>query len=155
MHPSTQRFKPKFEPDLKAARGEIPLRSYVVAGEEVDGYAAVASGSPIPNRQPAPTTKITDSTQEEDIQALRTAVATLEHPRLAARLTEIAGKPIELCNRALPETASKAIAVATTQALNTALRVALRTMQNEPKAASSYLHKALAATSGTIGGSFG
>ena len=78
--------------------------------------------------------------QEEDIQALRTAVATLEHPRLAARLSEIAGKPIELFNRALPETASKAIAVAATQALNTALRMALRTMQNEPKAASSYLH---------------
>lgn len=97
--------------------------------------------------------------QEEDIQALRTAVVTLEHPRLAARLSEIAGKPIELFNRALPETlpetASKAIAVATTQALNTALRVALRTMQNEPKAASSYLHKALAATSGAVGGSFG
>jgi hypothetical protein len=48
-------------------------------------------------------------------------VATLEHPRLDARLAEIARKPIELFNRALPETASKAIAVATTQALNTAL----------------------------------
>jgi hypothetical protein len=58
-------------------------------------------------------------------------------------------------NRALPEPASKAIAAATTQALNTALRVALRTMHNEPKAASSYLHKALAATSGALGGSFG
>ena len=76
-------------------------------------------------------------------------------PRLAARLTEIAGKPIELFNRALPETASKAIAVSTTQALNTALRVALRTMENQPKAASSYLHKVLAATSGAVGGSFG
>jgi EcsC protein family len=93
--------------------------------------------------------------QEEDVQALRTAIAALEHPGLAARLAEIAGKPIELFNRALPEPASKAIAVATTQALRTALSVALRTMQNEPKAASSYLHKALAATSGAVGGSFG
>ena len=58
--------------------------------------------------------------QEDDVQALRIAVETLEHPRLAARLTEIAGKPIELFNRALPETASRAIAVSTTQALNTA-----------------------------------
>jgi hypothetical protein len=41
--------------------------------------------------------------QEEDIQALRAAVATLEHPGFAARLAEIAGKPIELFNRALPE----------------------------------------------------
>ena len=41
--------------------------------------------------------------QESDVEALRTAVATLERPRLAARLAEIAGKPIELFNRALPE----------------------------------------------------
>jgi hypothetical protein len=74
--------------------------------------------------------------QEEDIEALRAAVAALEHPGLAVRLAELAGKPIELFNRALPEVASKAIAVATTRALNTALRVALRTMQNEPKRAS-------------------
>jgi hypothetical protein len=93
--------------------------------------------------------------QEEDLQGLRTAVAALEHPGLAARLAEIAGKPIELVGRALPETASKAIAAATTKALDAALGVALRTMENEPKAASSYLHKALAATSGAIGGSFG
>jgi hypothetical protein len=86
--------------------------------------------------------KIADEMQEEDIQTLRAAIAALEHPGFAARLAEIAGKPIELFNRTLPEPASKAIAVATTQALGTALRVALRTMQNEPKAASSYLHKA-------------
>jgi hypothetical protein len=81
--------------------------------------------------------------QEEDVQALRRAVATLEHPRLAARVADIAGKPLELFNRALPEPASKAIAAATTTALNSALRVALRPMENEPKAASSLLPKAL------------
>jgi hypothetical protein len=105
--------------------------------------------------QPPPAAKITAIMQEDDIQALRVAVETLEHPRLAARLAEIAGKPIELFNRALPETASKAIALATTQALNAALKVALRTMENQPKTASSYLHKVLAATSGAVGGSFG
>src|SRR5271167_5034162 len=93
--------------------------------------------------------------REEDLNALRAAVATLEHPGLAARLGEIAGKPIELLGRALPETASKAVAAATTKALNAALTVALRTMRNEPKAASSLLHKALAAASGAVGGSFG
>jgi EcsC protein family len=93
--------------------------------------------------------------QEEDVHAFRSAISALDHPGFAARLGEIAGKPIELFNRALPEPASKAITVAATQALRTALRVALRTMQNEPKAASSYLHKALAATSGAVGGSFG
>jgi hypothetical protein len=105
--------------------------------------------------EPPTAAKISGTMQEDDVQALRTAVAALEHPPLAARLAEIAGKPIELFNRALPEPVSKAIAVATTQALRTALGVALRTMRNEPKAASSYLHKALAAMSGAVGGSFG
>ena len=64
---------------------------------------------------------------EEDLNALRAAAATLEHPGLAARLGNIAGKPIELVSRALPETASNAIGAATTKALEAALLVALRT----------------------------
>ena len=39
--------------------------------------------------------------QEEDFQALCTAVAALEHPGLAARLAEIAGKPITMFARTL------------------------------------------------------
>jgi hypothetical protein len=93
--------------------------------------------------------------EQQDVNALRAAVAALEHPGLAARLAEIAGKPIELLGRVLPETASKAVTSATTKALNAALAVALRTMRNEPKAASGLLHKALVATSGAVGGSFG
>ena len=93
--------------------------------------------------------------QEDDLRALRAAVTTLEHPGLAARLAEIAGKPLELVGRALPETASRAVATATTKALDAALSVAFRTMKNQPKAASSVLHRALAATSGAVGGSFG
>jgi EcsC protein family len=92
---------------------------------------------------------------EEDITELRAAVKTLEHPGLAVRLAEIAGKPIELVGKALPETVSKAVTAATTKALNAALVMTFRTMQNEPKAASGLLHKALAATSGAVGGSFG
>ena len=79
----------------------------------------------------------------------------MEHPGLAARLAEIAGKPIEVISRALPETASRAVAAATTRALDAALSVAFRTMTNQPKPASSLLHRALAATSGAVGGSFG
>ena len=92
---------------------------------------------------------------EEDLDALRVAAATLEHPSLASRLGNTAGKPIELVGRALPEAASEAVAAATTKALNAALAVALRTMENEPKAASRLLHKALAAASGAVGGGFG
>src|SRR5258708_15290228 len=92
---------------------------------------------------------------EEDLNALRAAVATLEHPALAARLGNIAGKPIELVGRALPAAASEAVATATTKALRAALAVALRTMEKEPKAASRLLHKALAAASGAGGGGLG
>jgi EcsC protein family len=93
--------------------------------------------------------------QEDDLQALHTAVRTLERPGLAARLAELAGKPIEVIGRALPEPASRLVATATTKELDAALLVAIRTMKNEPKAASSVLHRALAATSGAVGGSFG
>jgi len=93
---------------------------------------------------------------EEDLNALRAAAVTLEHPSLAARLGNIAGKPIELVGRALPEAVSKAVATATNKALEAALVVALRTMEEkEPKAASRLLHKALAAASGAVGGGFG
>jgi hypothetical protein len=92
---------------------------------------------------------------EEDLNALRAAAATLEYPGLAARLGNIAGKPIELLGRALPEAASEAVAGATTKALRAALAVALRTMEKEPKAPSRLLHKALAAASGAVGGGFG
>src|SRR6516162_6523905 len=92
---------------------------------------------------------------EEDLNALRAAAATLEHPGLAARLGNIAGKPIELVSRALPEAASNAIGAATTKALEAALSVALRTMEKEPTAASRLLHKALAAASGAVGGGLG
>jgi hypothetical protein len=95
------------------------------------------------------------SDDERRLNALRAAAATLEHPGLAARLGNIAGKPIELVGRALPEGASEAVAAATTKALEAALAVALRTIEKEPRAASRRLHKALAAASGALGGGFG
>src|SRR5215472_8598059 len=90
-----------------------------------------------------------------DLAALRSAVAALEHPGLAARLTNMAGKPIELIGYALPAPASQAITAATTKALEMALEVALRSMQQAPRAGSQRLHKVLATASGAAGGSFG
>jgi hypothetical protein len=92
---------------------------------------------------------------EQDLEAIQAAVGLLENASLAARLTSIVGKPIELIGLALPDGASKVIAAATTQGLNAALKVALRTMENRPEAASRLLHKALATASGAIGGSLG
>jgi hypothetical protein len=47
----------------------------------------------------------------EDLAALRKAVRSLEHPGLAARLTNMIGKPVELIGNALPASASQVIAV--------------------------------------------
>ncbi len=91
----------------------------------------------------------------EDLAALRKAVQSLEHPGLAARLTNMVGKPVELLGNLLPASASEAISVAATKGLEVALKVALRTMQRNPHAGSQLLHKALATASGAAGGAFG
>jgi hypothetical protein len=92
---------------------------------------------------------------ESDLATLRGAVAALEHPGLAARLTNMVGKPIELIGYALPASASQAITAATTKALEMALEVALRSLHQAPRAGSQRLHKALATASGAVGGAFG
>src|SRR5208282_1919156 len=91
----------------------------------------------------------------EDLAALRSAVRSLEHPDLAARLTNMVGKPIELIGDVLPASASHVIATATSKGLKAALRVALRTMQHGSRARSRFLHRALATASGAAGGAFG
>src|ERR1700716_924467 len=91
----------------------------------------------------------------DDLAALQRAVQSLEHPGLAARLSNMVGKPIELIGQALPAAASQAIAAATTKGLQIALQVALRTMRRTPHAGSQLLHKALATASGAAGGAFG
>ena len=91
----------------------------------------------------------------EDLAALRRAVQSLEHPGLAARLTNMVGKPIELIGDMLPASATHAITTATSKGLEMALKVALRTIQHTPHAGSRLLHKALATASGAAGGTFG
>jgi hypothetical protein len=91
----------------------------------------------------------------EELAALRKAVQALEHPSFAARLTNLAGKPVELMRKALPAGASQAIAKATTRALNAAIAAALRSMRNDYRPGSPWLHKALVAGSGALGGGFG
>src|SRR3984893_8998225 len=91
----------------------------------------------------------------EDLAALRRAVQSLEHPGLAARLTNMVGKPIELIGDMLPASATHAITTATSKGLEMALKVALRTIQHTPHARSRLLHKALATASGAAGGAFG
>ena len=92
---------------------------------------------------------------EPDLAALERAVQSLEHPGLAARLAGLVGRPIELLGRALPESASQAIAAATAKGLQAALKVALLTIRRSPTPGSQLLHKYLAMASGAAGGTFG
>ena len=91
----------------------------------------------------------------DDLASLQRAVQSLEHPGLAARLTNMVGKPIELIGYALPASVSDAIATATSKALDIALNVALGSIQRAPRPASRRFHKALATASGAAGGAFG
>jgi hypothetical protein len=91
----------------------------------------------------------------EDLTALQRAVRSLEHPSFATRLTNVVGRPIELVGDVLPTYARRAIAIATSKALQAALKVALRTMPRSHHAGSQFLHKALAMASGAAGGAFG
>src|SRR3979411_799936 len=91
----------------------------------------------------------------EDREALRKAVRLLEHPSLAARVTNLVGKPVELIGYALPSFASKAIASATSKGLEAALKVALHTLPRSPHTGSELFHRALAMASGAAGGTFG
>ena len=90
-----------------------------------------------------------------DREALAAAVRRLENPSLAGRLAAVAGKPVGLVQRALPATASAAVARLAKQALERALEVALFSLRNRSLGGGRILHSGLACTSGAIGGAFG
>jgi hypothetical protein len=92
---------------------------------------------------------------EEDRAALRQAVRALEEPSYVARLSALAGRPIELLGQALPQVASDMISKATQAALTRALRYALRTIPKEGRNPETRAHKALAILSGAMGGALG
>jgi len=90
-----------------------------------------------------------------DMDALRQAVLYLERPSFAARLTSMVGKPVNLIGKAMPRAALQVIANATAKSIQTALKVALTTIRNDPQQSSPLFHKALAVASGATGGAFG
>ena len=92
----------------------------------------------------------------DDLDALRYAKRLLENPSLAAKITNVIGRPIERGLDLLPQKWSQVVARATRTSLETALEVALATMGNTPRAPSwERLHKLAAATTGAAGGAFG
>ena len=92
---------------------------------------------------------------EEDREALKRAVEALEAPSFAARLSAVAGRPIELLGQAVPQAVSETASRATQVALRQALRYALTTIPKESAEPEARLHRALAALSGAMGGALG
>jgi hypothetical protein len=91
----------------------------------------------------------------EDRDTLRDAVRALESPSLVARLSGFVGRPVELVGHLLPRAASGVVARASQAALRSALRLALTTLPKAPAKRGRLIHKALAATSGALGGAVG
>jgi len=98
----------------------------------------------------------TNPMNAEDLNELSQAVAKLENPSLAAKLTNLVGKPIEAGFDKLPASLNQNLQKITEKALTASMRSALFTMKDEPGAAkSNRLHTLGAAVSGGIGGAFG
>lgn len=137
----------------------------------MNDVAVVGETLPVPVAPPAGT-----PLSEADRLALSRAVAVLEKPGLAARLSAAAGAPLDMIGRALPAPVTETVASATEGAMRTALRVALATLPDKDEPAGTALerveteaggrlsrllgssdarHKALAAVTGAVGGVLG
>jgi EcsC protein family len=92
---------------------------------------------------------------DADREALRRAVQALEGPSYVARLSSLAGRPIELLGRALPQGISDLVSKATEAALTRALQYAVRTIPRDGRDPETLTHKALAVLSGAMGGALG
>jgi hypothetical protein len=92
----------------------------------------------------------------EDRESLRYAKQLLETPGLAARITGMIGMPVEKAFDLLPEKWSDAVATATRRSLETALQVAVTTIddRSRPRARDA-LHRLAVAATGAGGGAFG
>jgi len=94
--------------------------------------------------------------EPDDHAALKDAVNILENPGFAIQVTNFIGKPIEYGLNTLPDAVARRIGDATRLALQSALRVAVSTMNKQPGLRpSNSVHKILTTLSGAVGGAFG
>ena len=94
--------------------------------------------------------------EDEDMDALRSAHFTLEHPSLAARLSNVVGTPIDMAIQLLPKSWYKRFHQATEAAIAKALETAVSSMRRDHENGGHEIYyKALVAGSGGIGGFFG
>ena len=93
---------------------------------------------------------------DTDMADLKAAKQLLENPGLAAKISSFVGTPVEKGFALLPKQWNSVVNDATRKAIESALRVALWTMdQGEQKQPSNWWHKLAAGASGAAGGAFG
>jgi hypothetical protein len=91
-----------------------------------------------------------------ELEDLRTAKRLLENPGLAARISNLVGVPIEKGFELLPKKWNVMVNDATRKSIETALDVALWTMDHsQPESSSNWWHKLAVGTTGAAGGAFG
>ncbi len=93
----------------------------------------------------------------QDLADLKTAQALLETPSLTSKIANVIGQPIEASLKRLPENFQDKLGRLVQVALNKAADAALWSLDNKTEATkpSNFLHKAMAAASGAVGGVFG
>lgn len=92
----------------------------------------------------------------QEIEDLRLAKDLLENPGLAAKISNVVGAPIEKGFDLLPKKWAAVVNEATRKAIETALDIALLTMDhNKSPVASNWWHKLAIGTTGAAGGAFG
>ena len=93
---------------------------------------------------------------QEELEEPRRAKETLENPGIAARLSALAGSPVEKGMKLLPSSWQSTVHSATEAALTKALEAAVRSLGSRPAAQPrDGLHRLAAALSGAAGGAFG
>jgi hypothetical protein len=91
-----------------------------------------------------------------EIEDLRIAKNILENPSLAAKISDVVGTPIEKGFEMLPGKWNEVVNNATRKSIETALDVALWTMDySKPESPSNWWHKLAVGTTGAAGGAFG
>ena len=91
-----------------------------------------------------------------EISELREAKSVLEHPGLAAKVCDVIGSPIEAAMKRLPESWSATVNDVARKSIETALEIALLTMDSAERVTpSNWWHKLAVAATGAGGGAFG
>jgi len=106
--------------------------------------------------QSAVVESLTIAFTEDDLNALRRAYFTLEHPSFAARLSSVVGTPIDMAVQLLPRAWYREIHKTAEAAISKALETAVSSLRRDHEASAREMYyKALIAGTGGVGGFFG